>query len=417
MKLVLVATGRRIAPFDDPVGEMPAGTGTLAAHQRAVAEATGLTMAAAPSLEELDTGGEPAWVMMDDLFVSLRLARHWLPAARAAGRPAVVTLPSSRFLELYGQHQDLRFHDDGSASYRAWWLPGGCRRGEAPALTAAALPVRPPFRERAIRFPVPRNILGRDEVVHPLTTTVALHLRHWVHVLWLANLWPQIELVERITRTPLSTAWRLLRSLRPGVAATKWAAARSFNYVARGVSIHPTACVEFSVLGEGCRVGPFALVRGAVLGHNVCVEERANICYSVLGDGDFVSKNSTVFACLGFPDADLCINGMQYCVAGRNSALTSLVRPMDMKYRDDVTVRMDGKTARIRELMVGSCFGHRSFVGPEVLIAPGREIPNGAVVAPRPGSVLTRVDPNVGADVPSCVVDGVLVPMTGRGEG
>jgi carbonic anhydrase/acetyltransferase-like protein (isoleucine patch superfamily) len=238
-----------------------------------------------------------------------------------------------------------------------------------------------------------------------------------VHALWLSNLWPQIEMVERITQSPLSTAWRLLRAVRPTPSATRWAVARSFNQVGRGVEIHPSAVVELSVLGDGVKVGPFALVRGAVLGRDVRVEERANVMFSTLGDRCYVSKNSTVFACLGYPDADLCINGMQYCVAGRRSALTSLVRPMDMKYRGDVTLRLDGRTIAVRELMVGSCFGHDSFVGPEVLIGPGREIPNRTVVAPRPGTVMTRVDAAVTRDGGLAYVqDGVLRPMQEGGD-
>ncbi len=410
MKLVRLGTGRTITPFGDHVLDMPAGTGTLRDHHAALAATLGATVVDAASAETAAADG-PALVLWDDVFVTHRLVRGLRKVTRGETRPRRVTLPKSRFVELYAQHQDVTIHADGSASYNAWWLPNGFAAGELPALLAAATPVVVPFREKLLHFTVPPNILNRAQMVHPLTTTVAFHLRHWVHVLWLGNLWPQIEVVERITRNPLSTAARLLTSMRPGVQATTWALARNFSYVGKNVSIHPTACVELSVLGDGCRVGPYALVRGSVLGNNVTVEERANVGYSVLGEKDFVSKNSTVFACVGFPNADLCINGMQYCMAGRRSALTSLVRPMDMKYRDNVRVRMDGKSVEIAELMVGSCFGHDTFIGPEVLIAPGREIPNGVVVAPRPGAVMTRVDPRLKDGGTACVVDGTLTPM------
>jgi carbonic anhydrase/acetyltransferase-like protein (isoleucine patch superfamily) len=409
MTVALLQSGRVVAPFGDSVLDMPAGTGTLRDHHAHVAAALGMPLTSFPSLADVETQG-PTLLLPDDTFLTLRLARSFRDAMRGREEPGRVTLPKSRFVELYGQHQDLAFHDDGSASYDAWWFPRGVARGAAAALRDKATPVVVPFRERVLTFPVPTNIMGRPDMPHPLTTTVAFHIRHWVHVLWLGNLWPQIELVERITRSPVGSLLRAASSLRLGKEATFHALKRNFTYVGRDVSIHPTACVEYSVLGDGCRVGPFALVQGAVLGKGVHVEERANVMFSVLGDGDFVSKNSTVFACVGFPQADLCINGMQYCVAGRKSALTSLVRPMDMKYRDHVSVRMDGKTAVIKELMVGSCFGHHSFIGPEVLIAPGREIPNHTVIAPRPGAVMTRVDPRMDKGGTGCVVNGTLVP-------
>jgi carbonic anhydrase/acetyltransferase-like protein (isoleucine patch superfamily) len=353
--------------------------------------------------------------MADHTFMTGRLVRAFVKKVRHAQEPARVTLPASRFVSLYGQHQDLAFHANGSASYDAWWIPKAPLRSNVSALLEGARPVCPPFREKIVRFPVPRNILGREHHDHPLTTTVAFHVRHWVHILWLNNLWPQIALVERITQDPLATFLRLLRCIRPTRRARSWAAARSFTYLGQSVDIHPTACVEGSILGHGCRVGPFALVRGSVLGQGVNVEERANVCFSVLGDRDFVSKNSTVFACVGYPDADLCINGMQFCVAGRGSALTSLVRPMDMKYREDVTIRLKEKSVTVKELMVGSCFGHHTFVGPEVLIAPGREIPNHTVIAPSPSAVLSRVDPRLSQGGLACVQGGTLCPYpTGK---
>ncbi|MEW5854336.1 MAG: hypothetical protein AB2A00_36515 [Myxococcota bacterium] len=410
MRMVVVRTHRVLTPFQDPVGKAQVGLRTLEEHQRWLAAHSGLTWHEAASFDDVESP-EPALVLADHTFLTRRLLHSWLKLAQARDDVTQVALPRSRFVELYGQHQDLGTTPDGGATYDAWFFPKGVSRGGFRAAREGAQPVFPQFKEIVFRFPVPRNILARADFPHPITTTVALHIKHWVHVLWVNNLWPQIELVERVTSRPLSTVMRLLMSLRPGVNATKWAVARNFSYVARNVDIHPTACVELSVLGEGCRVGPYALVRGSVLGKGVHVEERANVCYSVLNDGDFVSKNSTVVSCVGYPDADLCINGMQYCVAGRNAALTSLVRPMDMKYRDDVTVRIDGRTVAIKELMIGSCFGHGTFVGPDILIAPGREIPNNSVIAPPPGAVLTKVSPEAAKGGVTYVDAGTLKPL------
>jgi carbonic anhydrase/acetyltransferase-like protein (isoleucine patch superfamily) len=413
MRVVVLETGRILSPFGDAVTLAAVGLGTLGTHQADLAAMLGGKLVKAASLQDVPASTEPTWVLRDHTFLSRRLVRAVV--GLKLDTPMRVGLPTSRFTQLYAQHQDVAVNADGTHAYDAWWFPPGAPAGW-PVLES--IPVRAvPFRERVLSFATPPNIMGRAVHEHPLTTTVAMHVKHWVHVLWLGNLWPQIEQVERITQNPLGTAWRLLRSVRPSVQGTQWALARNFNRVGRKVSIHPTACVELSILGDGVSVGPFALVRGAVLGRDVRVEERANVMFSVLGDRAFVSKNSTVFSCVGYPDADLCINGMQYCVAGRHSALTSLVRPMDMKYRDDVTVRMDGKNVAIKELMVGSCFGHHSFVGPDVLIGPGREIPNHTVVAPRPGAVLTRVDPQVAEKGGTAFVqDGVLVPL-GRSSG
>src|SRR5687767_13981511 len=110
MELVVVDTGRKISPFDEPVGRVAVGRTTLAEHQRALGSRFGLAVTFAESAADVSTRG-PALVMMDHTFLTARLVRSLLKEARSSTTPVQVALPQSRFTELYAQHQDVELKD------------------------------------------------------------------------------------------------------------------------------------------------------------------------------------------------------------------------------------------------------------------------------------------------------------------
>jgi acetyltransferase-like isoleucine patch superfamily enzyme len=402
VKAFLVARDHPIAPFGEPARDAAIGGQTLAAHHDELCRRLGLTPQRVPDAASIPDAERPCLVWHDDLFVTHRALRGFVRAARRGGQPARLALPDSLLMQRYHPLQELTRDERGRWLFDLWWLPrGGVDEG-----LRAAVAVEPPFKEIAHRVRAPRHIVGFEHYVHPVTTTIALRVRHWVHILWANNLMPQVRLVERITGQPLGTLWRALASL-----GSLPRLQRLLTYRGRRCRIHPTARVELSVLGDDVEIGPFALVRGAVVGSGTVIEDRVDLQFTCLGPGSFVSRNSVLIMCAGYPDADMCVNGMQFALCGRRTALTSFVRPMDMRLGAPVSV-VDGE--RVVELpghLLGPCFGHDVFVGPDVAIHPGRAIPNGCRILPAPGDGLSRVPAQWPAGQLATVRDGRLIPI------
>lgn len=391
MRAFLVPVTDPIPPFGEPARDACVGGMPLHDYLAETCAALGVELVQVPDLDAIPESATPCLVLRDDLFITRRCLRGFLKAAHRGGRDARLALPDSLLMQRYHHLQELERDSEGRYLFDAFYLTATPSPRARPSRWPHAEPLCPPFKERQLSVPVPRNIVGRSHHLHPVTTTVAMNIRHWVHILWANNLMPQIRLVERITSQPLATIWRLFGSV--GLSRTRMfeRAMHRFSYRGPGCRVHPTARVELSVLGPGVEIGAFALVRGSLLGAGTIVEDRANVCFSSLASTSFVSRNSTLIACAGYPEADLCVNGMQFCLAGRHTALTSFVRPLDMRYRDDVSVLAGDRLVPLPGHVLGSCFGHGVFVGPDIAIQAGRAIPCGAVIVPEPGTLLGRV--------------------------
>lgn len=417
MKVVLVASGARIAPFDCAVDEVPIGAGTLAqARAAALRDLAPLVAGALPAAvgDEVLVEG-PALVLRDDVWVTRRALRGFLRATADRAAPARLCLPRSRLLELTLPLQDVPIDGEGRAAFDVAMVPGGARATarELFAVGADAW-VAPRYRERLLEVPVPRHILGSASptLAWPLTSTVALRVRHWLHVLRAGHLAPQVALLDRAAATPIRTSLHCLPALRLSRAATLRALPGRLVFTGKRASIHPTATVEACVLGDDVTVGAYAYLRNSVVGDGCVIEQRAHLNGCALGPRTFVSLNSSLSACVTFGDTDACANGVQACVIGPRCALTSFARPQDLTPGGPVKVDDNGTLREAGELPCGAAFGPDVFVGADVAIAAGRAIPRGVKLVGEPGRVLARVKADA-APGWYAVSEGGLRPLGG----
>jgi acetyltransferase-like isoleucine patch superfamily enzyme len=264
---------------------------------------------------------------------------------------------------------------------------------------------------------------------YPVTTSVAFHVNHWVNLLWANQVGIIVRWVEQITGHPLWTAWKLLKTLLIwlfsglgqlfkleslsaafGRGALRTAAMRAFNKIGRNCEIHPSAILHFCIIGDNVKIGPQSYVFGSVLGDGVYVEEKTKIVFTSLGANCFVSQITILNGVAAYPDGDVCIDGAHFCLAGRNVKLTGLARPLDLRTDGPIKVLHKGKAVEIGQEVLGSCFGHRCFLGPDIYIMPGREIPNDAVIIQPPGRVLQKIPGDFKPGVPMVVDGGTLRP-------
>ena len=323
----------------------------------------------------------PALVVSDNVFISKRALKAFYGAAKkkTSTKTMVLVMPPSRQTELFSPLQDIPETKEGFI-YDIFFIPAGVS-GVLKDLTNidTCETVVIPYREILLSQRIPHFILGasspRMEV--PLTSTVVLKVRHWLHVLRLAHLWPQIRLIENAQRNWWRTAWRLIWGFSLNPQKRRATYYDRFCDFEKGCHIHPTATVEASVVGKNVTIGAYANIVGTVLGDNVVIEDRANINYSVLGNDTFVSKNSTIVASVAFGPTDVCVNGIQYSLVDEACALTSWAKPLDASPHGPIRVLDNDNLREVGELPCGVAFAKNSYVGADVMIAPGRAIAGG----------------------------------------
>ncbi len=411
-QVVVVARGGVIAPFGVAADACPIGPATLNEGRDDTLRRLGLVPPACKSTDtDVVTG--PALVIADDLWVTRRALQAFMRAAQRSREPVRLRLPPSRLLELTLPLQDVDVDVDG-ATFACAFVPAGVTTSVGAVLDAAR-PLTIAYRELLSTVPLPRTLLARPggQMTWPLTSTVVMRLRHWVHVLRASHVAPQVWLLERALRSPVRSALRGLLGLRLTATAREAAWRRAFVFVGRRCQIHPSAVVEGSVIGDDVVIGPGAVVLNSVIGAGSRLEQRTHVSQCTLGRRTFMSLNSSMQACVTFDDADACANNLQACVVGTGAGLTSFARGLDTALHDDgrpggpVRVR-DGDALRSAgELPCGVCFGPGSYLGAGVTVAAGRVVGQGVRIVAGDGAITRSADVAAGTWRTD---DGRLVP-------
>ncbi len=380
----VVVGGGVVAPFDVVADATPIGTGTLKAARDAALRAVGAGPAVVVTAADVDAVViGPAVVIADDVWVTARAMRAFVAAARSQRMPVRLRLPASRLTELTLPLQDVDVDDVGPV-FACAFVPAGAS-ARARDVVSTAPPCTIAYRELLPMVPVPRALLSQESgsMSWPLTSTVVMRVRHWLHVLRASHLAPQVALIEAAMSQPARSALRALLGIRTSAAAREAAWRRQFVFVGRRCLIHPSAVVEGSVIGDDVVIGPGAVVINSVIGAGSRLEQRTHLSQSTLGRRTFMSLNSSMQACVTFDDADACANNLQACVIGAHAGLTSFARALDTTLGADgrpggaVMVDDDGRLRAAGILPCGAAFGPGSYVGAGVTIAAGRSVPAG----------------------------------------
>lgn len=409
MQVVVVALSQPLAPFGVIVDECPLGPSTFGAARREALRALGL-QEPAHKTDPSSTVTGPALVVSDELWVTRRALQAFLTATKTTTTTTRLALPASRLLELVVALQDLEI-DGTSHRFPCAFVPAGVTTSIADAFAAPGTVI--PYQEILVELPVPRALLGTTAptTTWPLTSTVALRARHWLHVLRASHLAPQVWLLERALRDPLRSALRAFAgALHLSKTERFLAWKRHFVFRGKNTVVHPSAIVEASVLGDHVVIGPQAVILQSIVGDHVVVEQRAHVAQSTLGPRTFVSLNSSMQACVTFEDADACANNLQACVVGKGTGLTSFARALDTVLGGSVRVDDGGRLREVGELPCGVAFGPGSFVGAGVTVAAGRVVPAGVRVTGPADAVLRRIPLDL---IPGTFVvdDGGLRPL------
>lgn len=391
MRVFVLESGVRIEPYDDPVGALPVGGVSLKAWQEALFARFGLEPVYVKRAEDIREEA-PHLVTYDNCFFTRRVLKSFLQRWEKQ-RPGRLALPlDCGYIRLFSTLQDFE-RTETQALFHLWGVPAAARFEDLRSGAPTPEPVEVIYKEKMLRMPMPEHVVGIKDWEHPITTSVVMHIRHWVHVLQANRLSIQVRWVDEIIARPWWGLWILAKApWRRG--RWYWRILNAANKIGRKVDIHPTARVEGSLIEEGVSIGAFALVRGSIISKGSVIGERATVAFSVVGSNAYISKNVVMYGSVAMEEANLG-GSIQMALIGRRSGLTPRTTPMDVLPGRMISVKDQDQVVETDLPVLGSAVGHDTFVGADIYIAPGRAIPSGVRIVPQPERVLSRIaEPN-----------------------
>lgn len=365
------ATGRRVSPFNDPIGEAPIANEPLSVWQdRAIAES---------GLERSQQLEPPCLVIPDTLFTTGEVLARFIEGA--ADRDAVLVLAASVFGE-----QTTAMQPDVSRVAEGWRFEA-VRFVTAAGLQPVEVVVDPEEQLQELNLALPLRIDPDKPPVIALPRHPVITIHHWAHLLW-ANQAAGASIVRRVPwwKGLFTILWALLRSL----SLNKWKVLAKLNTIGRNCDIHPTAVVEGSTLGDNVTVGPFARVMFSRIGDGAEIMPYAQVEFSTMGDRSVLAQSCGMRGCLIYPDAFCGFPMVQACVIGRETLTTEASYCIDLNFDRDIRVSLDGELVSTETRFLGSAIGHRCRVGTGIWVASGREVPNDTILMRDPAGVLAR---------------------------
>lgn len=384
MRAYRLPSGRRIAPFGDPVRELHVATKTIAQWQEDACRDAGLELQDADALQQITE--TPALVFYDDVFFTEMALRGFVADAMSFEQNRALALLDTPLQKALGPLSTAR-SENGRTTYDVFWLKNRPSEATREALQKNTEPHVVEIRERKLPIKLAKAPNNNNEApveVH-LTSRIVAHVSHWLHLLRLSHLAIGVLLFDHLRQDP----WRIFK-LRWAAKKGAWNAARKLNFIHPTAQVHPTADLEAAIIGPGAIVRAHAHVHSSVLGSGVEIGDHSAVVGCTLADRTQVLRGSYFALCASMPGATLSSGKSQLSLFGRDVFLTWSVLLLDAKLEGEVRVEHEGGLAKIGTPFLGACFGHRVKVGAQVVVAPGRAIPNDVVLVGPPGQTAER---------------------------
>ncbi len=388
VRVVRVRTGRTLAPWGGPVGDLRVLGVALRERQERVLRGLGLQVDAELGLDEANARapapGELRWD--DDVDVTPQALRAFLrTAGHEGGRMAMLDRPARR--------GEVEVEPLGPV-----WGPD--------AEPSRLVGVRFGPREDAVVVP-PRGFGGvmkapgpfRSENPWWITDRSATTLGHWSHVLRANMAALPSAFGDAIVARPWSVLWTWLR-------APFSAGGGRLAKVGRRCRIHPTARLEMCVLGDDVEVGAYSVLRGCVVADGARIEDHVTAKGAVVGPGAHVGNYGMVTLSVVGARSSVSHIGAQACVIGDDTFVATFATLMDLDLTGNVRVPFQGTLTDTGTPFLGVAVGHRVRMGAGTWVAQGRMVPNDVTLVAAPGNVLARV--------PETLAPGVYAVEGGR---
>jgi len=395
MRAYILSRGRTIAPFGDPVSELPIHETTLGQHQARLLAAAGHACERIETLEQIREF--PCLVVEDELYFTAQALHNFVRAAQQGWESAPeenyqAALVASLLTEHHypGFLEPVRDLRDGPPA-RPYGLFALCRLDSAIPLADQSQLLAIPHRFRTEKARVSPWFADKGIFQFPVSTVALYPVRHWSSLLAANQLgFYDFFLGQLRRRWGHVLTWPVRLPLRAG--SLRPSLLRGKMYLAgRRCKIHPTAQLEGCVLGDNVRVGPNAILKYCVLGSQTQIGAAAIVEGCNFGPRTVVNAQVVLRGCVGFDDSAFGTMLTQLTVVGRGAVLCPISKPYDFHLLRTIKVHADQRSYDTGSRFLGICLGHRAFLGPEVNVTFGQAIPNDCVLVINPHAVLRNL--------------------------
>lgn len=413
MKAYILKSGTAIEPFGDDVSQSFIAGGTLAEAQKRAAAWAGL--------EPVEAGGAgevkefPCIVIVDYVYVSEKLLADFAGLARKERRSAALGLDMSASVRYTLPVSDARVEKGGSgsevAAYDVFYVHEALDLGPDPRvkLRDACPWIVVPKKERTVTLRMPSSGGKVETTEYPLTSSLACHVRHWVHILWINQIsiacaWMEYFRHHRLRMTGMGI-WAVIG----GLTLNRYRLMSRMNVKGKGCEVHPTAYIEASMIGDNVKIGAHCMLRNSIVGDGCVLRDHAVLINSVIGSECYLPEDTYVVSSAAYPRSTVGNWKLQLSLIGSGAVISCWAHFIDAKFKGFIKVEHAGRLVSTERQYMGSCVGHGVVLGGKILIQPGRAVPNGYVVVMRPDEVVSVVPKDLPKGVPLMRDGGALV--------
>ncbi|HEX8706722.1 MAG TPA: hypothetical protein VF723_00550 [Pyrinomonadaceae bacterium] len=395
----IIQTFKRIAPFDDEMGEVLINQRPLGERQQEALSELGFTVRRVAAREEIPAGDYPCLVLTDDLYFNAAVVREFLKRSQTvSGSTQCATSKGTVFYRIFTAFQDEQ--SEGLARFPLYYL----KSANEAECRATVIDIG----EHTLPLNIPAHMRGPAEIAIPVCLRPLMQLNHAVDILFANIACVNVRFAELLD----SFARRMLVAVRAASVQPARLLAK-MNKIGPGCDIHPTAWLEGAQIGANVQIGANAVIRMSTIGDGCHIGDGSVVKHSVVGSGSVLFDDLTLGFAVCYPQTFLIHGPYHLSVFGRSSAMFATI--LDDFRLDGKPIRllMDGRLVPFPFPFIGSFIGHRTRVAGGSIISPGRSIPNDLLIFPSPDGVLSRIRSNVPRGVPLFIHQGGLRPETG----
>jgi carbonic anhydrase/acetyltransferase-like protein (isoleucine patch superfamily) len=311
-------------------------------------------------------------IMKDTVFCSKELLISFLEESQRSEQPTQCAIKKGALTQRsITSTMDIDDHGE-SIGYRLNYYPPGS------AQTNSLKPIIVDADEYTQKMMFPNHMVPGKIYKVPITRKIICQIEHWTN-LWACNIAGLLSIIADLQ----SNRSQQLRLAVKALSTNQWRVSSKNVQIGDSCDIHPTAYVENSIIGEGVEIGAQSVIRGSMIGDNSVIANNCTVAYSSLGEECQLRDGAIVTYSLLFPGALTTCSFLNTSVMGRDSFIAVGSVLTDFRFDGkNVTVMKKGKAVDSGQIILGGCLGHNTYVGAAVIIAPGREIPNGARLLP-----------------------------------
>ncbi|MCX7942920.1 MAG: hypothetical protein N2746_00190 [Deltaproteobacteria bacterium] len=419
MNIYIIKTGIRIEPFKDEPVLSVFGQKTFMRYMINMIKSLGHRPVIVESSSGFESG--PGVIICDRVFVTKKLLNDFLKGIdkNTINMLGVVRSATTSYILPIMDVEIGRLEDGREGIFFSCFYHPECSklkgiRVENIEADLKGLARRHITKTREITIDMKLPSIGDKQFVlkFPITSSVAGHINHWVHILRLNHLAFGILWLEYIYTHIGRTTSMVLRSLKNGLPKSHHEILREMNVIDEEAEIHKSAYVESSFIGKGAKIGAGALVRNSFIGENVVIGDGATVLNCTISENSYISDATAIIFSTVYPDSSVSNVKIQMSVIGRNTFIHQWCSFLDARFVGDVMVSHRGETLSSGSPFLGSCIGHNCNMAGKVLIMPGRTVPNNITMVMRPDETIWNIPEDLPKNVPLVRDNGTLVPLS-----